>query len=63
MSHYELTSQSACFLYSLVDLLEAIEQFLVVVTANFVAADQILIEVVQLTVPLPHTLPVCELQA
>ena len=51
------TSQPASTLNDLVDLLETRQEFLVVVTADGVAVDQVAVQVKQLHVTLAHTAP------
>ena len=53
-----LTPEPSRPLYDLVNFLERVHELLVVVGADLVAGDEVPVDVVQLGVPLPHTLPV-----
>ena len=53
-----LTSKSCSFLNDLIDLFQSFHQFLMIVTTDFVAGDQITVDVIQLRIPFPHILSV-----
>ncbi len=52
-----LTSESPCLLDDLIDQLQGVHEFLVVVASDAEAGDQVTVDIIQLCIPVAHGLP------